>query len=121
MGDTDFIRKSLFMLGGLLVWAAHFTVVYTFNALACARRFADLDVMGVGVVPFVVVGTTVLAFVGTLAVLLLALFRRGPAWASRDRKPVNDFLRYTTITIAALSLVAIAWNGLPALIVPSCG
>jgi hypothetical protein len=57
MGDEDFIRKSLFMIGGLLVWAVHFGLVYTFNALACARGFVGLQVFGFGVVPVVVVGT----------------------------------------------------------------
>jgi hypothetical protein len=121
MSDTDFIRKSMFMIGGLLIWGAHFAVVYIFNALACARRFAGLSYFGWGIVPLTVSVLTVVALLATALVLLLAYWRRGPARASRDEKPVNDFMRYTTITIAALSLVAIAWNGLPALIVPPCG
>jgi hypothetical protein len=121
MCDTDFIRKSLFMIGGLLIWGGHFGVVYVFNALACARRFADTAYFGFGIVPLTVSVATIIALLATLCVLLLALWRRGPARAARDEKPVNDFMRYTTITIAGLSLVAIAWNGLPALIVPACG
>jgi hypothetical protein len=121
MGDTDFIRKSLFMIGGLLIWGTHFGLIYIFNALACARQFVGMEVLGIGIVPLTVIGTTVIALAATLAVLLLAFWRRGPAYASRDDKPVYDFMRYTTITIAALSLVAIAWNGLPALIIPPCG
>jgi hypothetical protein len=121
MGDTDFIRKTLFMIGGLVVWGAHFGLLYVFNALACARQFVGVSYLGVGIVPLTVSILTLLALAATLAVLLLALWQRGPARASRDQKPVNEFMRYTTITIAALSLVAIAWNGLPALIVPPCG
>lgn len=121
MGDTDFIRKSLFMIGGLLIWGAHFGLVYTFNALACARDFVGLEVFGIGIVPLTVVGTTIIALVATLLVLVLAFWQKGPAAASRDDRPVNDFMRYTTITIAGLSLVAIAWNGLPAFLIPPCG
>lgn len=121
MGDTDFIRKSLFMIGGLLIWGTHFGLVYAFNSLACARHFAGENYFGFGIVPLTVVGTTVVALAGVLVVLFLALWRRGPARASHDQKPVNDFMRYTTMTIAALSFVAIAWNALPALIVPPCG
>ncbi|WP_230530877.1 hypothetical protein [Microvirga roseola] len=120
MGDTNFIRRSLFMSGGFLIWGAHFGVVYIFNALACARLFAGQTYFGFGVVPLTVSILTILALAAVLAVLLLALWRRGPARTSRDDKPVNDFMRYTTITIAGLSLVAIAWNGIPALIVPPC-
>ncbi|MBJ6127003.1 hypothetical protein [Microvirga splendida] len=121
MGDTDFIRKSLFMTGGLIIWGIHFGLVYTFNALACARRFAGTEILGIGIVPLTVIGTTIVALAATLLVLLLAFWRKGPAAASRDEKPVNDFMRYTTITIAGLSLVAIAWNGLPAFLIPPCG
>ncbi len=121
MNDTDLIRKSLFMVGGLIVWAVQFTVIYGFNAIACARRFHEVDILGMGVVPLVVTAATVVAVLVTAAILLAAYRRIGPARDARDDKPVNDFMRYTTITIAALSLVAIVWNGVPALIVPSCG
>lgn len=121
MGDTDFIRKSLFMVGGLLIWGAHFGLVYIFNAMACARHFAGLRYLGFGVVPLTVSVLTLVALAATFAVLFLAIWRRGPARALRDQKPVNDFMRYTTITIAALSLIAVAWNGIPALVVPPCG
>ncbi|MFC4174297.1 hypothetical protein ACFOYU_19985 [Microvirga sp. GCM10011540] len=121
MGDTDFLRKSLFMTGGLLIWGAHFGLVYIFNSLACARQFVGLSYLGIGIVPLTVTGATVVALAGVVAVLLLALWRRGPARAPQHEKPVDGFMRYTTITTAALSFVAIAWNGLPALIVPPCG
>ena len=119
MSDTDFIRKSLFVLGGLIIWAIHFGIIYAFNSLACARRFAGRDVFGLDVVPAFVIGTTILALVA--ASLLLASAWRGAPEASRYEKPVDGFLRYSAMTIAALSLLAIGWNGLPALIVPPCG
>ncbi len=121
MGDTDFIRKSLFMIGGLLIWGAHFGLIYAFNSLACTRHFASQSYFGFGIVTLTVIGTTIVALGGVFVILLLAFWRRGPARASRDQKPVNHFMRYTTMTIAALSLVAVAWNGLPALMVPPCG
>jgi hypothetical protein len=120
MEEMGFVRTSLFTMGGLLVWADHFGLAYAFNALACARRFAGLDVLGFGIVPLVVTAAT-LAALAASGVLFLALLRRGPARAFRDDQPAGDFLRATTIAIAGLSLVAIAWNGLPALIVPPCG
>lgn len=121
MGDADFLRKSLFMLGGLLIWGAHFGVVYIFNALACARRFDGLSYFGIGIVPLTVLATTVAALLATLGVLILAFRRRGPARLLREPGPANDFMRNLTASIAALSMVAIAWNGLPVLLTPPCG
>jgi hypothetical protein len=116
MEETGFVRKSLFLLAGLLIWAAHFGVIYGFNGLACARRFAGVVVLGIGIVPLVVTAATLLGLAVTGGVLVAAL-RHDPSRAS-----VSDaFLRQTTVAVAALSLVAIAWNGLPALIVPPCG
>jgi hypothetical protein len=121
VGDVLFIRKSLFAMGGLLVWAAHFSLIYTFNALACARQSASTQVWGVGLVPSVVVGLTLIALACALAILLLALWRKGPARFWQADRQVDEFMRYTAIGIAALSLLAIAWSGVPALVVSPCG
>ncbi len=58
----------------------------------------------------------------TGAVLLLSLRGSGAGIrvGERDREAAH-FLRYTTAVIAGLSLLAIAWDGLPALIIPVCG
>jgi hypothetical protein len=120
MGDAFFIRKSLFAIGGLLIWAAHFGLVYTFNALVCARQSASIRLWGVGLVPSVVTGLTLIALACALAILLLALWRKGPARFWQEDRQVDGFMRYTTIGIAALSLLAIAWSGVPALVVPPC-
>jgi hypothetical protein len=121
MGDTVFIRKALFTIGGFLIWGTHFGFLYIFNALACAKRFAGLSYFGFGVVPLMAFILTAIALLATALVLLLGYLRRGPANVPHDDRPVDEFMRYTTIAVAALSLVAIAWNGLPALIVPPCG
>ncbi len=41
MSDTDFLRKSLLALGGLLVWAAHFALIYAVAAIVCERGWQD--------------------------------------------------------------------------------
>jgi hypothetical protein len=121
MGDAFFIRKSLFAMGGLLVWAAHFGLIYTFNGLACARQSAATQLWGVGLVPSVVTGLTLIALACAFAILLLALWRKGPARYWREERQVDEFMRYTTIGIAALSLLAIAWSSVPAFVVSPCG
>jgi hypothetical protein len=71
-------------------------------------------------VPIVVIALTVAALAGTGAVLRCAVRDGGDA-APAGAKGEAEFLRTMTITVAALSLVAIAWNGLPALLVSPCG
>ena len=117
--EPRFVRRMVLMSSGLIIWAAHFTVIYGFNALACARAFAGLSVAGLGVVPVVVVALTLAALAAAGTILLVAV-RDHAAGAPGDGPGEAGFLRYLTIAVAALALVAIAWNGLPALLVPAC-
>jgi len=118
MEKTAFIRKTFFVLGGLLIWAAHFGNVYVFNALACARGFHRLHLFGVGAVPLTVGLATAIALAGVIGVLVIALRIPG---TNDARAPSADFLRSLTAAVALLSLLAIGWSGLPALVVPPCG
>jgi hypothetical protein len=104
---------------GLYAWAAQFTVVYGVTAVACARGFARAALLGLGVVPLTVVATTLVALAATGIVLARSL---GERRRSSGGAPATDrFLNYSTILISGLSLVAIAWTGLPAFLVPACG
>lgn len=119
MDEHGFIGKMLFMTGGLLIWALHFTLLYGFNAVACARGFADNNVFGVGVMPLVIGALTVLALAATAAVLARAVASGG----ARSMSPQGDsdrFLSYAAAVVAALSLLAIIWNALPAFVVRAC-
>ncbi|ANW00896.1 hypothetical protein [Bradyrhizobium icense] len=119
MDETGFMRKSLFVLGGLLIWAAHFLFVYVLNALACARNFQELQLLGFGVVPVTIALGTAFAAAAVLALLIIAL--RVPDRIMDTREPSTDFLRQLAVAVALLSLVAIGWSGLPALLVQPCG
>jgi uncharacterized membrane protein YoaK (UPF0700 family) len=93
--------RALWISSGPLVWALHFTALYGFAALACARGFAQ-------VLPWVVAAATLVA--GALAgALVLRHARRG------------DFIDWLTAALAAFALLAIAWQAVPAFVVPSCG
>jgi hypothetical protein len=120
MSERGFVGKMLFMTGGLLVWAAHFTLIYGFNAVACARGFAGERVLGFGVVPFVIGAATVVALATTLAILMSAGLPIGRQWQETEQDDGEKFLRYGAAVVAMLSLVAIAWNAVPAFIVRSC-
>ena len=98
MGD---LRTSLRIASGVIVWAAHFAAIYGTTGLACARDAA-------GLVPWAVGGATLVA--GAMASFI---FLR--EW--RMRASFNNWL---AATIAAISLLAIVWEGITVLIVPAC-
>ncbi|MDQ8732164.1 hypothetical protein [Bradyrhizobium sp. LHD-71] len=119
MGETAFIRKSLFVLGGLLIWAAHFGFVYIFNALACARNFHELRLFNLGIVPLAIGLGTALAAAAVLTLLVVAV--GAPSRIVGTQEPSASFLSQLAAAVALLSLLAIGWSGLPALLVPPCG
>ncbi|MGQ0544621.1 MAG: hypothetical protein ACT4P3_04710 [Betaproteobacteria bacterium] len=84
---------------GVAVWALHFALVYGFTALACARGFG-------AAAPWVVGAATLVAAAAAIAIILAYLSR--------------EFIGWMTASVAALALVAIAWEGLAALFVQPC-
>jgi hypothetical protein len=91
----------------VLVWAAHFTTLYAFTALACARRFAASQWLGVSVVGWIAVIATLLALAANVAIAVHALRIRGPiAWLGTG--------------VAALAALGIVWVALPILMVTPC-
>lgn len=119
----DPITRLLFMWSGLLVWAAHFTFIYGLAALSCARHLASAEMIaGFNVLQLGIVAATILALVVTAGFMAVAWMRGAAAVRSDDGgwADTGPFFRYTTVVIGALSLVAIAWNALPALLSPLC-
>jgi hypothetical protein len=86
------------MSSGAIVWALHFTVIYGFTALACARGFGASAAWVVGV-------ATLLA---AAAAGLLILWN----WK-------GEFTRWMTAAVAGAALVAILWEGMTAFVVPN--
>jgi hypothetical protein len=80
------------------IWAAHFTLVYGFTALACARSFAFL-------VPWVVVPVSIAAVAGI-------------AWIVFPRKPAL-FTDALAFGLGALALIAIVWEA-SSVLLPAC-
>ena len=108
---TPFTRIALRIWSGAIIWAIHFTVIYGFAALACARGYADLKVLGMSLVTSGVLGATILALVAALAIARRAL-----------RSGVESFETWMTASVAGLASLAIVWEGLAAwFILPSCG
>jgi hypothetical protein len=110
---------TLASMAPLAIWAVQFGFIYGFTALACARGFADAEVLGFGVVPFAILAATVVALGGAGAFLVLA-WRESRAAAGNRVPSTVGFFAHVAVVLAALSLAAIAWNGLPALFVAAC-
>jgi hypothetical protein len=95
------MTTALRMSSGVIVWAVHFAAIYGLTALACARGFGASAPWAVGV-------TTVAA-----AVLCLLII-----FGNRDA----EFTRWISAWLAGAALLAIAWEGFSALMVPDpCG
>lgn len=96
------MRTWVYLLGGLLVWAAHFFTVYLASIIFLTSNT-----------------TRIIAGVATAVCLLaagaLAIF----GWAGRTGS--GERVGRWTHTIAALSgaaaFIAVAWQGLPALLI----
>jgi hypothetical protein len=115
--EDNRIARLIYPLAGLLIWGAHLTLIYAFTALACARRFAGIDILGVGVVPLAVGLATLLALAALAAVLRRALGRRSSAHGTA---PDNAFIDYVTAAAAILALFGVLWQALPILLIPPC-
>ena len=96
-GEMDALRIS----SGILVWGAHFAVLYGFTALACARGFP-------GAIPWVAGAATVVALGAAAFVLAISIPHRA------------RFVPWLSGAIAAVAAVAIAFEGLALAMVPAC-
>ena len=104
-----FTATTLRMFSGVLIWAAHFTVVYGYTAIACARGFAHAQWLGVESVTWAVAAATAVAVVAALAMLLPAA-----------RAAHKSFESWMTAAVCALALFAIVLETLPVWLVPAC-
>lgn len=95
--DLRFWPAALQISSGVIVWALHFTAVYGYTALACARGFGGIS--------WFVGAMTVVAGLLTLAIIVKNLDR--------------EFVRWISAAVAGAALVAIAWEGLTPLLVRS--
>ncbi|HEY0848061.1 MAG TPA: hypothetical protein VGE12_22030 [Noviherbaspirillum sp.] len=109
---TTFTRAFLLMFSGPIIWAAHFVAVYVLVALACARQFAQAAWLGIGLVSW---GIALLTFAGVAGIVAIA------ARQYDGRSGQGEFERWITVTAAGLSILAIVWEAIPAVILPPCG
>ena len=100
--EPNFVTTTVRMFSGVLVWAAHFLLIYGFTALACARDFAAAVPWGIAI-----------ATVAALMILLVVM--RGAI------RTAPEFVEWMTISVGAIAIVAMVFESLPMIWVPICG
>jgi hypothetical protein len=103
------------LAGAFTAWALHFLILYSFQALACARGFADERIGGIGIVPAVGGVATVAAIAACFWLVLV----RGQA-GQDDGNGAAGFLAHVKASSAVLALLAIIWTALPLVLLPPC-
>lgn len=114
--ERRFASTTFLITGGLLVWMANFLFVYVFAAVACARGFADVLILGWPLVPVVDISASLAAAVATLWLL-----RRG--YKEKQRAAADEharFIGFVTFATSGIALVALALLALPPWMVNSC-
>lgn len=107
------------MLGGFILWAVQFTLIYGATSTTCALEVAETRLFGIGIVPAVIAAVTLAALLCTAGVMIHAL--REHRRLQGGQGAVTDiFLSQAAILISAFSIAAIIWQGIPALILPAC-
>jgi hypothetical protein len=119
MDNGRFIAVIAHLLAGLIVWAAAFAAAYTVTAIVCARRLGEVAVLGLAMLPLSIGAITVAALAATAAIAVAA-YRRLPAGAERGPTDTRGFVHAVALTVALLAIVAIIWNGVPALFFSTC-
>lgn len=107
-----FSAQLVFVVGGLIVWGAHFLLIYPLNAIACTRGFASAA-------PLTILALTVLALAALAAIVYAAATNRGPLLV-RPGDRNQALLRMLAISIALLAGVAVVWETVPILMIPPC-
>ena len=116
MDRAPALARLFWMTSGLVVWAVQFTIVYGLTAAACARGWHGHALLGLDVVRAGIAAATLVALVATGLVLWRTLARRKHAPGDESER----FIAAVTLWGCGLSLLAIAYNGVPALILPAC-
>jgi hypothetical protein len=103
-------------MGGPLIWAAHFAILYASQTLVCQLAAAASQrtyMVGIGA------ASTVAAALAMLWLIRQPQRAGGPV-TSHGRTPALLFLRSLTFALVGLSLLAILWSLYVLLALPPC-
>ncbi|MBD2747521.1 hypothetical protein IC232_12525 [Microvirga sp. BT688] len=111
--------QVLLTLGGMIAWAVQFTIIYAATSTLCGRGWADATLLGIGVVQFTILSTT-LVTLAAAAILLVVSLRAERQGRHQPVSATDSFLCQTSVLINGLSLIVILWHGIPGIILPAC-
>jgi hypothetical protein len=109
--------RLLWMTSGFVFWAAQFTMIYGVTSVACARGWYRISLLGLDIVRASVAAATLVALAATALVFWRSFRARE---RSDNDEPSEHFVETVTLWVCGFSVVAIAYNGLPALLLPAC-
>lgn len=108
----------------LAIWALHFVVVYATQGIACRQGWHWLQWAGRDAVGWGLLLLTVLTMLATAWLGLHAWTQRQATAARADADdgaaPLDRFMATLATAIATLATIAIAFTGIPLLILPTC-
>ncbi|WP_372616823.1 hypothetical protein [Falsiroseomonas sp.] len=107
-------------VSAMLVWAAHFLVIYTVQATLCVRIGSGHEVLGLPLIPATVLGLTAAALVVVVIIGLRARNRLVSGMSGQEGEDEPQFTLWMTMAIALVSALAIVWEAVPVLILPPC-
>jgi hypothetical protein len=111
-----FLTTTFLIVGALLAWMGAFVLVYVFAALACAKQFAHIHILGVPIVPVVSSITCILT-----AALTVALLRRGLLLFRDQAADEHDrFIGFVALATSAIAIFALVLLALPPLVTGAC-
>jgi hypothetical protein len=110
---TDGVAALLDAAFGLLVWAAHFLVIYIATAVACVLNLRDAS----GGARTAFLTTLIIVTLAACALVVLHALRR---YRQQHELPEQRFRLALTIGCDAIATLAMAWQLFPILLVPLC-
>lgn len=109
---STFTHDILLLFAGPIVWVVHFIGIYALTGIVCARPGSAARWLGLGWESWAIVAASLAA----TAVLVACFFLRSRSEDAHNRA----FLHWTATALAALAVLAIAWETLSVFLVPAC-
>jgi len=111
----------LHALAGLGVWALCFVVLYGGLSVACRSAYAHTMVGSINVVS-VMLGLAWAAHAVVLGTMLLGAWRkvRNPLSPDRSGEPGDAFVRWLTLVLHGMSMIALVALAAPLLVLAPC-
>jgi hypothetical protein len=104
-------------LGGPIVWAAHFSLLYGIEAVICSgfgRSSLKSQFW------LIALGLTAVALITLLCFIAWQLALRRRDYNATNKTDRSSFLRDMSIALVALAMIGVLWSTMPALVLPVC-